>query len=193
MAAACSTFTTPAAPVRSSSRVRCPADIRPPSAGDPFAIAALAGMPRAASQESLVLLATQSAILMNQFELGDLIVVERRDGASVFDRPDPDRLSEWLADHSLGELWENNLLGGRHSRSAADAAGYFRKPDAGLSSGARSWMSVVVMTSTEIRHPRNHSRTYGCRRYHLGNMSGTCLLSAPQRVSHRVNRAARRP
>lgn len=79
----------------------------------PFAIVQLAGMLRAASQESQVLLATQSVTLMNQFELDDLIIVERRDGASVFDRPDPDRLSEWLEEYSLGELWEKNLLGGR--------------------------------------------------------------------------------
>jgi predicted ATPase len=79
----------------------------------PFAIVQLAGMLRAASQESQVLLATQSVTLMNQFGLGDLIIVERTDGASVFDRPDPERLSEWLAEYSLGELWEKNLLGGR--------------------------------------------------------------------------------
>jgi predicted ATPase len=79
----------------------------------PFAIVQLAEMLRAASRESQVLLATQSVTLMNQFELGDLIVVERHDGASVFERPDPDRLSEWLADYSLGELWEKNIIGGR--------------------------------------------------------------------------------
>jgi predicted ATPase len=79
----------------------------------PFAIVQLAGMLRAASQESQVLLATQSVTLMNQFELGDLVIVERQDGASVFERPDPERLSEWLAEYSLGELWEKNLLGGR--------------------------------------------------------------------------------
>jgi predicted ATPase len=79
----------------------------------PFAIVQLAGMLRAASKESQVLLATQSVTLMNQFELGDLIVVERREGTSLFERPDPDRLSEWLVEYSLGELWEKNLLGGR--------------------------------------------------------------------------------
>jgi predicted ATPase len=79
----------------------------------PFAIVQLAGMLRAASQESQVLLATQSVTLMNQFELSDLIVVERRNGASVFERPDADRLHEWLEEYSLGELWEKNLLGGR--------------------------------------------------------------------------------
>jgi predicted ATPase len=79
----------------------------------PFAIVQLAGMLRAASQESQVLLATQSVTLMNQFEIADLIVVERRNGGSEFDRPDPDRLRDWLTDYSLGDLWEKNLLGGR--------------------------------------------------------------------------------
>jgi predicted ATPase len=79
----------------------------------PFAIVQLAEMLRTVSQQSQVLLATQSVTLMNQFELGDLVVVERQDGSSVFERPDPQRLGEWLADYSLGELWEKNLLGGR--------------------------------------------------------------------------------
>ncbi|WP_283136903.1 AAA family ATPase [Rhizohabitans arisaemae] len=79
----------------------------------PFAIVQLADMLRAAARDSQVLIATQSVTLMNQFELADLIVVERVDGASVFDRPDPVRLQDWLADYSLGELWEKNLLGGR--------------------------------------------------------------------------------
>jgi predicted ATPase len=79
----------------------------------PFAIVQLAGMLRAASRESQVLLATQSVTLMNQFKLDDLIVFERQDGASVVERPAPGRLSEWLADYSLGELWEKNMLGGR--------------------------------------------------------------------------------
>jgi predicted ATPase len=79
----------------------------------PFAIVQLAEMLRAASRESQVLLATQSVTLMNQFELDDLIVVERQDGVSVFDRPAPGPLREWLADYSLGELWEKNMLGGR--------------------------------------------------------------------------------
>jgi predicted ATPase len=49
-------------------------------------------MLRAASRESQVLLATQSVTLMNQFELGDLIVAERSDGGSAFERPDPNQL-----------------------------------------------------------------------------------------------------
>jgi hypothetical protein len=50
---------------------------------------------------------------MNQFELDNLIVVERQNGGSAFERPNPDRLRDWLTDYSLGDLWEKNLLGGR--------------------------------------------------------------------------------
>jgi predicted ATPase len=81
----------------------------------PYAIVQLAGLLRQASTRSQVLIATQSVTLMNQFQLEDLIVVERDDGASRFSRPDPDRLHEWLDDYSLGELWEKNLIGGRPS------------------------------------------------------------------------------
>jgi predicted ATPase len=79
----------------------------------PYAIVELAEMLRLASLRSQVVVATQSVTLMNQFELSDLIVVERRDGASVFSRPDVQKLQAWLADYSLGELWEKNMIGGR--------------------------------------------------------------------------------
>jgi predicted ATPase len=79
----------------------------------PFAIVQLAEMLRVASRESQVLIATQSVTLMNQFELDDLIVAEREHGATVFTRPVPERLTEWLEEYGLGEMWEKNLLGGR--------------------------------------------------------------------------------
>lgn len=78
----------------------------------PFAIMQLADLLRQASTRSQVLFATQSVTLISQFELDDVIVAEREDGASVFRRPDRERLAQWLADYSLGELWEKNLLGG---------------------------------------------------------------------------------
>lgn len=79
----------------------------------PYAIVQLTDLLRQASVRSQVLLATQSVTLMNQFELADLIVVQRENGSSTFTRPDPGGLSAWLADYSLGELWEKNLIGGR--------------------------------------------------------------------------------
>lgn len=79
----------------------------------PFAIAQLASMLQQVSVRAQVLVATQSVTLMNQFGIEDLIVVDRRDGASMFARPDQERLRAWLEDYSLGELWEKNILGGR--------------------------------------------------------------------------------
>lgn len=79
----------------------------------PYAIVQLAGLLRQAAERSQVMIATQSVTLMNQFELADLIVVERGPGGSSFVRPDSARLEAWLQEYSLGELWEKNLLGGR--------------------------------------------------------------------------------
>jgi predicted ATPase len=79
----------------------------------PYAIVQLAGLLRQAAHRSQVMIATQSVTLMNQFELADLIVVERGEHGSTFVRPDPERLEAWLEEYSLGELWEKNLLGGR--------------------------------------------------------------------------------
>jgi len=84
----------------------------------PYAIVQLAGLLRQASARSQVLIATQSVTLMNQFEIDDLIVVERVDGASTFSRPDQEKLREWLAEYSLGELWEKNIIGGRPGSSS---------------------------------------------------------------------------
>lgn len=46
----------------------------------------------------------------------DVVVVERREGASVFERPKAERLREWLRDYALGELWKMSVIGGRPTR-----------------------------------------------------------------------------
>ncbi|WP_370469056.1 AAA family ATPase [Amycolatopsis sp. YIM 10] len=81
----------------------------------PSAIVLLADLIKQASARSQVLLATQSVTLMNQFSVQDLIVVERDEqlGGSVFTRPDPERLRDWLDEYSLGELWEKHVIGGQ--------------------------------------------------------------------------------
>ena len=86
----------------------------------PYAIVTLAGLLRSISRRSQVVLATQSVTLMNQFEVEDLLVADRLDGASVFTRHSAERFAEWLQDYSLGELWEKNLLGGRPSWEPAE-------------------------------------------------------------------------
>jgi len=79
----------------------------------PYAISILSGLLKKASARTQVIIATQSVTLINEFNLEDLIVVERKDGESFFERPNREELKAWLNDYSLGELWEKNVLGGR--------------------------------------------------------------------------------
>jgi len=82
----------------------------------PFAITVLGGLMKSAAINNQLIVSTQSVELVNEFELEDLIVVNKRDGSSTFKRPDPSSLTQWLEDYSLGELWKKNVLGGRPGR-----------------------------------------------------------------------------
>lgn len=81
----------------------------------PSAIAYLAGMIKMASQQCQIVVATQSTILIDNFEASDIIVVERdeRQKCSTYKQVNEDRLSEWLEQYSISELWEKNIIGGK--------------------------------------------------------------------------------
>jgi hypothetical protein len=50
---------------------------------------------------------------VDNFEPEDIIVVDRKDNATVFNRLDSENLAHWLEDYSLGEIWEKNVIGGQ--------------------------------------------------------------------------------
>ncbi|MGH7171547.1 MAG: AAA family ATPase, partial [Gemmataceae bacterium] len=85
----------------------------------PFALTLLANLFQQAAEHygtsvsRQVIVSTQSAQLLNEFEPDDVVVVERTQGESVFRRLDSAQLSGWLEDYTLGELWQKNVLGGR--------------------------------------------------------------------------------
>lgn len=79
----------------------------------PYAIKLLASLLKSAAEHTQVIVSTQSVTLVNQFDPDDMIVVDRQDNQSVFRRVDDDEVENWLADYSLGELWEKNVIGGR--------------------------------------------------------------------------------
>jgi len=79
----------------------------------PYAIVVLANLLQQVIAHTQVIISTQSVTLVNQFELEDIIVVEKREGESIFQRLLYDELESWLDDYGLGDLWEKNLLGGR--------------------------------------------------------------------------------
>ena len=78
-----------------------------------LAITLLAEMLQTASEQRQVIVATQSADLISEFEPKDVVVVERVDGESRFTRLDESDLSEWLEEYSLGDLWKMHVLEAR--------------------------------------------------------------------------------
>lgn len=82
----------------------------------PYAITLLGALIRSAATRTQVIVSTQSVALLNEFEVEDLIVVDREKGGSVFRRLDNSEFSSWLEDYTIGELWQKNILGGRPSR-----------------------------------------------------------------------------
>jgi predicted ATPase len=78
----------------------------------PYALNVLAGLLKQAATRTQVIVSTQSAPLLDYFEPEDMIVVDRKDGASNFSRLDKTQLAEWLDQYSLGELWEKNVIEG---------------------------------------------------------------------------------
>jgi predicted ATPase len=79
----------------------------------PAAIAVLASLMRSVSSRCQVLLATQSPALLDFFEPEEVVVVERSQGATTFQRLDPQALEKWREDYTLSQLYDMNVLGGR--------------------------------------------------------------------------------
>ena len=82
----------------------------------PYAITMLSSLVKQAATKAQVILATQSPLLLDHFEPDDVLVTERVNGRSEFNRLDRGELEEWLKDYSLGQLWEKNEIGGRPAR-----------------------------------------------------------------------------
>ena len=79
----------------------------------PVAINKLAGLIKSAAQrECQIIISTQSVNLLNNFEPGDIITVNKADNQSDFKRLNKDSLVRWLEDYSLGELLTKNVLNG---------------------------------------------------------------------------------
>lgn len=78
----------------------------------PYAINLLADLIQSASERTQVIVSTQSPTLLDHFAPDDVIVVNRRDGRSMFNRLDREDLVKWLCDYTVGELWQKNVFQG---------------------------------------------------------------------------------
>jgi predicted ATPase len=79
----------------------------------PYAINVIAGLIRGVASQVQVVLATQSVSLIDHFAPEEIVIAERKGAESSFRRLDTTDLQEWLAEYTLSELWEKNVLGGR--------------------------------------------------------------------------------
>lgn len=77
----------------------------------PFAIAKLAGLVKSASQKGCqIIMATQSVEFVNHFTPEDIVAVDNRNGESYFERLDEEKLSIWLEEYSIGDMWKQNII-----------------------------------------------------------------------------------
>jgi len=81
----------------------------------PYAISLIAALIRSASVYTQIILATQSTNLLDHFDPKKVIIVEQRQGISLFKRLEPEKLTAWLEEYALSELWEKNVIGGNPS------------------------------------------------------------------------------
>ena len=80
----------------------------------PAAVTLIGGMIKSLAQERQVIIATQSPLLVDSFDLDEIIVLELQEGRTEFRKLDPDHYQHWLDDNfSPGDLWRKNLIGGR--------------------------------------------------------------------------------
>ena len=84
----------------------------------PRAVALVADMLKSASETRQIIVTTQSADLVSEMDPEDIVVVNRADGESLFDRLDRGDLQVYMEEdeHTLGDLWKMNTFGGCLSR-----------------------------------------------------------------------------
>ena len=78
----------------------------------PYAIEILAELIQSSSKRMQVIISTQSPTLVDNFEPEDIVVVNRKEGASTFQRLNGEDLFMWLEDYTLGDLWRKNIVTG---------------------------------------------------------------------------------
>ena len=78
----------------------------------PAAIVVLAELIQAAAKRMQVIVATQSPTVIDQFNIKDIVVVNREGGSTTLQRLKEEDFSAWLEDYSIGELWTKNVIAG---------------------------------------------------------------------------------
>ena len=78
----------------------------------PDAVALIGDMIKVLAEERQVIVATQSPLLVDQFCLDEILVLELRDRRTEIHRCDESEYRVWLDEYTTGEIWQKNLIGG---------------------------------------------------------------------------------
>jgi predicted ATPase len=78
----------------------------------PAAISNLGELMHDAAKRTQIIVATQSPLLIDNFGIHDIIVVNRENGASTFNKLNEKDFNVWLESYSVGELWTKNVISG---------------------------------------------------------------------------------
>ena len=83
----------------------------------PVAIEKLSGLIKMAAQKGTqVIVATQSAELISNFEPEDVLTVNQNEEGTTINRLNREDLEHWLDDYTLGDLWKQNIMKGGQPR-----------------------------------------------------------------------------
>ncbi len=77
------------------------------------AITLLGSMIRSLSTDRQIIVATQSPLLVDGFDLDQILVLDLHEGRTEVRRLDENDYRHWLEEYTTGELWQKKLPGGR--------------------------------------------------------------------------------
>lgn len=79
----------------------------------PAAVTLIGGMIKSIATERQVIVATQSPLMVDAFDLDEVFVLDIHEGRTEVSRFDEQEYRHWLEEYTTGDLWRMNLLGGR--------------------------------------------------------------------------------
>ena len=80
----------------------------------PAASGLVGDMIKSLATDRQIIVATQSPLLVDTFDLDEIVVLDAQDGRTMFRRLDAEEYKQWLDEGFMpGEMWQKNLIGGR--------------------------------------------------------------------------------
>lgn len=79
----------------------------------PYAISVFSELVHRVSADKQLIISTQSAELLDNFDADDIIVAEPISGGSEYSRLSSDKLKDWLDEYTLSAVWKKNVFGGQ--------------------------------------------------------------------------------